>query len=326
MAKFITGAELEKAIYDIIWEAKNTLLIVSPFIKLDDYFKKLFDKHLNNPKLHIVIVFGKNETEVSKSLSAEDFDYFKQFMNISVIYVPKLHAKYYGNEKKGVVTSINLHNYSFKNNIEFGVYSEINVLNNITNSLTSSTDQEAWNTCHQIANENEAVFIKRPVYDKKLLSAIIGKNYVKSDIIHDTTTKFYNSWGHNSSNVEIKRLPDFPSEIKLGSQSIGRPSRDEVETKTQRHEPINTSSIDPKRTQSDWGKMQNTTINKDEISNNLGYCIRSGERIPYNPNRPMSENAYRIWAQYGNVDFQENFCHKTGRQSNGRTSMRNPIL
>ena len=45
MTKFLTGQELEDAIYDIIWDAKKTLLIVSPFIKLDDYFKKLFHKH-----------------------------------------------------------------------------------------------------------------------------------------------------------------------------------------------------------------------------------------------------------------------------------------
>jgi hypothetical protein len=41
MAKFITGEELEKVIYDIIWEAEKTLFLVSPFVKLDDYFKKL---------------------------------------------------------------------------------------------------------------------------------------------------------------------------------------------------------------------------------------------------------------------------------------------
>ena len=42
MAKFITGQELEKVITDTIWEAEHVLLIVSPFIRLDDYFKKLF--------------------------------------------------------------------------------------------------------------------------------------------------------------------------------------------------------------------------------------------------------------------------------------------
>lgn len=118
MAKFVTGEELEKVVYDIIWDAENTLIIVSPYIKLDQYFQRLFDKHSNNPKLHIIIVFGKNEGAVNRSLSKQDFDFFKKFLNVSIVYVPNLHAKYYGNEKKGVIPSINLYDYSFKNNIE----------------------------------------------------------------------------------------------------------------------------------------------------------------------------------------------------------------
>ena len=69
MAKFITGKELEKAVYDIIWDAEHKLLIVSPFIKLDDYFKTLFDKHVNNPKIHFILVFGKNVGSVSGKTS-----------------------------------------------------------------------------------------------------------------------------------------------------------------------------------------------------------------------------------------------------------------
>jgi len=286
MAKFITGQELEKIIYDIIWDAQETLLIVSPFIKLDDYFKKLFDNHINNPKLHFLIVFGKNEKEVSKSLSKQDFEYFKKFLNISIVYVPNLHAKYYGNETKGVISSINLYDYSFKNNIEFGVYSEVTLLN----SFTSSTDNDAWQTCHQIAEENEAVFIKRPVYEKKLLSALLGKNYIKSDTLLDVTEKFYGSFFSKNKYKGIKKVSDFPDELELGSQPSQRPTREEVEN----------------------------------IS--IGYCIRSGEKIPFNPERPYSDKAYKSWVQYSNMDYSEKFCHKTGKESFGKTSMRNPIL
>lgn len=286
MAKFITGQDLEKAIYDIIWEAENTLLIVSPFIKLDDYFKKLFDKHTNNPKIHLLIVFGKNEGEVSRSLSKADFDYFKKFLNITVVYVSSLHAKYYGNEKKGVVTSINLYDYSFKNNIEFGVYSEQNILSN----FTTTADQEAWNTCQQIANDNEVVFVKRPVYEKKLLSALLGKSYIKSDTLYDITDNFYRRFFNYKQSKPIKKLVDFPDELELGAQSMVRPSRDEVE-KVER-----------------------------------GFCIRTGDKIAFNPKKPFSEKAYRSWVQYGNIDYPEVYCHKTGKFSHGKTSMRVPIL
>lgn len=284
MAKFITGNELEKAIYDIIWDAEETLLIVSPFIKLDNYFKELFDKHINNPKLHFIVVFGKNEKDISRSLSKSDFEYFKKFLNISIVYVPNLHAKYYGNESTGVITSINLHDYSFKNNIEFGVFSEVTILD----TFTSSTDQDAWHTCHQIADENEAVFIKRPVYEKKFLSSILGKSYIKSDVMLDVTEKFYGSKSSNSTSIQL--LSAFPDELELGSQYKQRPSREEIE------------------------------------NNSIGYCIRSGVQIEFNPQKPYSDKAFKSWLRYSNVDYQESYCHKTGKESFGKTSMRNPIL
>lgn len=285
MAKFITGENLENAVYEIIWEAENNLLIVSPFIKLDDYFKRLFDKHMNNPKLHILIVFGKNEKEVSRSFSKSDFDYFKKFLNISIVYIANLHAKYYGNEKKGVITSINLYDYSFKNNIEFGVYSEINILS----KLTTNADNEAWQTCYELAEKNEAIFIKRPVFEKKILSSLLGKNYIKSDTLHDTTEKFYSSWNRNRDN-QIKTLEDFPDELELGSEQNIRPNRTEIEN--------------PKN----------------------GFCIRTGEKIEFNLKKPFTYQAYRSWVSFGNENYPENFCHKTGKPSNGKTSMRKPIL
>jgi hypothetical protein len=285
MAKFITGENLENAVYEIIWEAENNLLIVSPFIKLDDYFKRLFDNHINNPKLHILIVFGKNEREISRSLSKNDFDYFKKFLNISIVYVPNLHAKYYGNEKKGLITSINLYDYSFKNNVEFGVYSEINILN----KFTTNADDEAWQTCYELAEKNEAIYIKRPVYEKKLLSSLLGKNYIKSDVLHDTTDKFYSSWNRNKLS-DIKTLNDFPFELELGSEPKSRPNREEIENPTN------------------------------------GFCIRTGEKITFNIKKPFTNQAYRSWASFGNENYPENFCHRTGKPSNGKTSMRKPIL
>jgi len=67
MSKFITGKELEDAVYNIIWEAKRDLLIVSPYISLGKYFKELFDKHLTNPSLRITLIFGKNEDRIIKA-------------------------------------------------------------------------------------------------------------------------------------------------------------------------------------------------------------------------------------------------------------------
>lgn len=58
----------------------------------------------------------------------------------------------------------------------------------------------------------------------------------------------------------------------------------------------------------------------------LGYCIRTGDKIPFNPERPYSLKAFREWNKHADLDFKENFCHRTGEKSNGKTSMVSPIL
>ena len=219
-------------------------------------------------------------------MSKADFDFFKKFLNVSIIYVPNLHAKYYGNESKGVITSINLYDYSFKNNIEFGVYSEGSFLDN----FTKSADNEAWDTSYQIASDNEAVFIKRPVYQKKLLSTITGKNYVKSDVLLDVTDKFYLNTFSNPSKSKMRKLDDFLSELDLDSTISKRPEREDIKNVE------------------------------------LGFCIRTKARIPFNIRRPYSENAYKSWACYSNWDFPEKYCHRTGVESKGRTNMKKPVL
>ena len=285
MTKFITGQNLTDTVYEIIWKAEKNLLIVSPFIKLDDYFKKLFDNNIINPKIHILIVFGKNQNELSRSLSNSDFDYFKRFLNVSIVYVPNLHAKYYANESKGVITSINLYDFSFRNNIEYGVYYEKNLLN----KLKSDADDSAWAISYDLAEKGEVIFIKRPVYQKKFLSSILGKNYVQSNVLHDTTEKFYGTWNNNKS-YPTKRLQDFDDEVILGSTS----------------------------------KQKNRPEREENVK--IGYCIRTGKKIPYNIEKPYSNYAYTTWKQFKNEDYPEKYCHKTGKESFGKTSMRRPIL
>lgn len=57
-----------------------------------------------------------------------------------------------------------------------------------------------------------------------------------------------------------------------------------------------------------------------------GYCIRTGVPIPFNIERPMSLEAYRKWEEYSNEDYSEKYCHFSGEQSNGGTSMKQPVL
>jgi hypothetical protein len=180
VAKFITGKNLKEAVYDIIFKADEKLLILSPYIKLDEYFKKeLFKRHVSNANFELIIGFGKNEATPNRSLRAEDFEFFKQFLNVKIVYIANLHAKYYANESSGIITSINLYDYSFKTNIEYGVLFERSFLG------VNKTDQEAWEKSWEVLEEGTVVFMKIPQYKKKLL----GKDYVGSIIKVDQTEK-----------------------------------------------------------------------------------------------------------------------------------------
>jgi len=296
MSKFLTGPALNDSIFRIIWEAKSTLMLVSPFIRLDKHFRDLLLRHEKEPRLHIKVVFGKNEDRLNKSLSKDDFEFLTQFPNISIIYVPNLHGKYYGNENAGVLTSINLHDHSFENNIEFGVYAEASILPKIQ----SSTNNEAWNYCIQITELGIPVFIKRPSYQKSFLSALLGKNYVRSEVLLDNI-KMLENFGL-SKMVTNRNLLEFPEELEFKAPKVAMPQK-EMPLKTKNYK----SSI----------------INKD---NSTGYCIRTGIIIPRNPEKPFCYEAFKEWSEYSNLNYHEKFCHFTGEKSYGKTSYQRPIL
>ncbi|EAZ82837.1 phospholipase D-like domain-containing protein [Algoriphagus machipongonensis] len=284
MSKFLTGDDLIEAIDDIIWDAQSILMIVSPYIKLDEYFKRLFDNHIRKPELHIILIFGKNEQEVKRSMSKDDFDYFKKFPNISIIYVSSLHAKYYGNESRGVITSINLYDFSFKNNIEFGVFSEQSVLDR----FKQTADNSAWNECFEIAESHAAIFIRRPVFEHKRSLISKSKNYLGSETLLDETDRFYGYFKKRKSSE--KKFIEYPTELASDTIIESKPTREKEDL------PVH------------------------------GFCIRTGVQIKFNPNQPMSKSAWKKWSEFGNEEYPEKFCHRSGKPSNGKTSMKNPVL
>ncbi len=124
MSRFISGSELNHEIAKLISEAQKDLIFISPYIKLHERLKYELRSKKNKEDICLTIVFGKNENDLSKSLSLEEIEFFKEFPNMEIKYEKKLHAKYYANEFTSILTSMNLYDYSINNNIEFGVLSE----------------------------------------------------------------------------------------------------------------------------------------------------------------------------------------------------------
>lgn len=287
MSTFLTGKALEEKLTDIIWGAKKYVAVISPFIKLDSFVRQVFDKVKSNPEVHLILVFGKNEGYKQKSLCKEDFEYFKEFKNISILYNKNLHAKYYCNENEGLITSLNLYDYSMINNIEFGVHFIDNILNPTDKLFKQSenyTDELIFEKC-------EVVFTKEPFYTDKYFG--LKKEYTNSMITYDISDDFF-----KGKKYEIKYLNDID---KIA----------EKQENTFFEKPIRENAI------------EKNIVNKKKEN---GYCIRTGVQIPYNQERPFCLQAYKMWSKYENPNFPENYCHKTGVKSNGKTNMAHPVL
>ena len=70
----------------------------------------------------------------------------------------------------------------------------------------------------------------------------------------------------------------------------------------------------------------NTKTFSKTIEKHTGYCIRTGTQIPFNVERPLCYDAYKVWNEFGDPDYPEHFCHFSGEPSNGETSVSKPIL
>lgn len=280
MAKFITGSILNVEIENILKNADDTLILISPFIKLHERLISILKTKISNPNLKIFIVFGKNEQNLGKSLRKEDLEFFKEFPNIEIRYEKRLHAKYYANEHSAIISSMNLYSYSQDNNIESGVLAEFNTaLNNLSNLVLDkeSLDVQASKYFDIVIEQAECIFKKTPVFESKLLG--LKKEYKESIIKEDRIEDFFKDSSQFEKGLYKRKF-----------------------SKT------------------------NGDAQKDVVHKEIGYCIRTGIEIPFNPKMPLCEEAYKSWNRYKDDNYPEKFCHYSGEPSNGETTFAKPIL
>ena len=307
MSKFLTGKDLEEKLTDIIWNAKKYVIIVSPFIKLDDYVKNIFEKVKSRHDISFYLLFGKNESSRNRSISKKDFEYFTEFKNISILYNKDLHAKHYCNENEGLITSLNLYDYSMINNVEYGVHFTTSLIG--SDKLFLETEKF---TDDLLFNKSDVIFLKKPQYSSSLFG--FKKNYQDSNILFDISEDFFEN--KESYDKQILINFDIDTETSVEKKFNIKPTRENLKDKTVEIKEV----ITPTKSKALFFEK-----NEESESDN-GFCIRTGTEIPFDPDRPYSYRAYKSWAQFENYNYSENYCHKTGEESYGKTNMNNPIL
>lgn len=114
MAKFLNTSATNYFLEELIKNARDRLILISPFLKLNDRMRELLaDK--NRLKIDVRIVYGKSE------LQPEEINWLKELTYIRTSFCKNLHAKCYMNEELAIITSLNLYEFSQINNNEMGV-------------------------------------------------------------------------------------------------------------------------------------------------------------------------------------------------------------
>ncbi|RPI41681.1 MAG: DNA repair protein, partial [Betaproteobacteria bacterium] len=114
MAKFLNTSATNYYLEEMIKGAKDRLILISPFLRLNDRIKELLEDK-NRLKIDVRIVYGKSE------LQPEEVNWLKGLTYVRTSFCKNLHAKCYLNEEMCIVTSLNLYEFSQVNNNEMGV-------------------------------------------------------------------------------------------------------------------------------------------------------------------------------------------------------------
>lgn len=269
MATFLTGNELNAQIENLFEYADEYIILISPYIKLHDRYASALKAKKDNPNLKIIVVFGKNEDDFSKSMKQEDFNFFKDFPNIEIRYEKRLHAKYYANESSAILTSMNLYNFSQDNNIEAGVLTNRKgILGSITSQDTLENDAAVY--FQRVIDQSDLLFLKEAKFESTMLG--LSRRYTNSIIETDKLSDF------------------FSNKLKVDTS------------------------------------FKKDAFILEQAANQMGFCIRTGTQIPFNPKHPMCDTAFQSWKKFSNNEYPEKYCHFSGELSNGETSFSKPIL
>lgn len=115
MAEFLTTIGTSYYIERIILDARESLILVTPYLSLSkNLIDRLKDADRNNIKT--TLIYGKNE------LSEKERKKIESFKNIEIYFCENLHAKCYLNEESLIITSMNLYEFSERNNREMGIF------------------------------------------------------------------------------------------------------------------------------------------------------------------------------------------------------------
>ncbi len=113
MAKFLDTTEISYRIERLLKDAQKQITLISPYLKLRPRVRELIEDAVRKG-VRVSVVYGKKEV-------CDGADQFRAIDGVNVTFCKNVHAKCYLNEAVGIVTSLNLYDFSEAKNQEMGV-------------------------------------------------------------------------------------------------------------------------------------------------------------------------------------------------------------
>jgi len=177
VARFLNTSATNYFLEELIKNARERLVLISPFLKLNDRIKELLtDK--DRLKIDVRIVYGKSE------LQPEEISWLKELNYVRTSFCKNLHAKCYLNEENCIITSLNLYEFSQINNNEMGVL--------IQRTEDAELYRDAYEEAQRIIRISEEVRISL----ERITAEVDGKadlDLSRTDTVSDTTGKLTTS-------------------------------------------------------------------------------------------------------------------------------------
>lgn len=114
MANFLNTSATNFYLEELIKNAKERLILISPYLRLNDRIKELLEDK-DRLKIDIRIVYGKSD------LHPEEIKWIQKLDYVRLSFCKNLHAKCYLSESECIISSLNLYEFSQVNNNEMGI-------------------------------------------------------------------------------------------------------------------------------------------------------------------------------------------------------------
>jgi phosphatidylserine/phosphatidylglycerophosphate/cardiolipin synthase-like enzyme len=233
MAKFINTRKAASELEDLIKNAGERLILISPYLKLSKDFRDLLTYRSNKDKV-TTIIYGKQE------LKPEEMTFLQNLRLLVLKFHEDLHAKCYVNDHLMIITSLNLYEFSMRNNKEMGVLIDKNdpadtqlfeeAMKEVDYIAETSVRSDLWAIKPVIAKQPEQEPVAKVAVTTKAQSATKAKGFcirtgveIPFNMDKPLSYEAYKSWSKYNDPDYAEKYCHFSGEPSHGETSVSRP-------------------------------------------------------------------------------------------------------